>query len=328
MTIHSAIAGQRRDIAADITAKILSELEQGVLPWRKPWDGARTGLALPRRSNGEPYRGVNVVMLWSAATAKGYRSPYWLTLKQANQFGAFVRKGERGELVVYYGRATKERKNDNGDSVEDSFRFLKCYTAFNAEQTEGLDARFFPQPIEQEIMPIATHETWYAGLDIPRILTQDIACYIPSKDVIGMPPLAAFDSREDYAATLNHEAVHATGAAHRVGRDMSKRFSQHALAAEELVAEIGASILGAHLSLPPEHLHDHASYIGHWMKLLKDDKRAFLAAAAQAQSAVDWLLAKSPVSTERIQADDAVAREAFDVGGVTARRGSPTAALS
>ena len=94
------------------------------------------------------------------------------------------------------------------------------------------------------------------------------------------------------------------------------------------VAEIGASILGAHLSLPPEHLHDHASYIGHWMKLLKDDKRAFLAAAAQAQSAVDWLLAKSPVSTEHDSADDAAAREAFDVSAVTARRASPTAALS
>lgn len=109
-----------------------------------------------------------------------------------------------------------------------------------------------------------------------------------------MPPVAAFDTVEDYAATLNHESVHATGAAHRVGRDMSKRFSGHALAAEELVAEIGASILGAHLSLPPQHIHDHASYIGHWMKLLKDDKRAFLTAAAQAQTAVDWLLSKSP----------------------------------
>ncbi len=92
---------------------------------------------------------------------------------------------------------------------------------------------------------------------------------------------------------MNHEAVHATGAAHRVGRDMSKRFSTHALAAEELVAEIGASILGAHLSLPPGHLSDHASYVGHWMKLLKDDKRAFLSAAAQAQTAVDWLLEKA-----------------------------------
>ena len=131
-------------------------------------------------------------------------------------------------------------------------------------------------------------------LVIKRIRTENIACYIPSKDVIAMPPIAAFDTAEDYAATLNHESVHATMAPHRVGRDMGKRFTARALAAEELVAEIGASLLGAHLHLPPHHIHDHASYIGHWMKLLADDKRAFLTAAAQAQLAVDWLLAKSP----------------------------------
>ena len=298
MNVQSARDGARRDIAAAITAKILAELDKGVMPWRKPWDGARTGLALPRRSNGEAYRGVNVIMLWSAATAKGFRSPYWLTLKQANQFGGSIRKGERGELVVYYGRATKTRSNDKGEAIEDSFRFLKCYTAFNADQTDGLDARFFPQTIDQEVMPLSSHEAWFAKLDIARITTNDMACYIPSKDMIGMPPLAAFDTVEDYAATLNHESVHATGATHRVGRDMSKRFSPHARAAEELVAEIGASILGAHLSLPPQHIHDHAAYIGHWMKLLQDDKRAFLAAAAQAQTAVDWLLTKSPVTRE------------------------------
>lgn len=65
------------------------------------------------------------------------------------------------------------------------------------------------------------------------------------------------------------------------------------------VAEIGASILGAHLNLPPDHLSDHASYIGHWMKLLQDDKRAFLSAAAQAQTAVDWLLERAGAYTNR-----------------------------
>jgi antirestriction protein ArdC len=164
---------------------------------------------------------------------------------------------------------------------------------FHGVALEGLPERFFPAPTATDILPIADHEGWFAKLNIKRILTQDIACYIPSKDVIGMPPLAAFDSPEHYAATLNHEAVHATGAAHRVDRDMGKRFSTHALAAEELVAEIGASILGAHLGPPPGHLSDHASYVGHWMKLLKDDKRAFLSAAAQAQTAVDWLLDKA-----------------------------------
>ncbi|MBI3438214.1 MAG: ArdC family protein [Proteobacteria bacterium] len=80
--------GARRDVAADITAKILAELESGVLPWRKPWDGARTGLALPRRATGETYRGVNVIILWSAALERGYISPYWLTFNQAVKLGA------------------------------------------------------------------------------------------------------------------------------------------------------------------------------------------------------------------------------------------------
>lgn len=293
MTTHQARGG-RRDVASDITAKILADLEAGVMPWRKPWDGARTGLVLPRRATGESYRGVNVIILWSAVMERGYASPYWLTFNQAMKLGAHVRKGERGEIVAYYGQATRKRRDEAGSEVEDAFRFLKWYVVFSADQIDNLPARFHPAPVEPGMTPIGAHEGWFQRLEIARILTRDLACYIPSRDVIGMPPIAAFDSPEDYAATLNHESVHATMAAHRVGRDMGKKFSQHALAAEELVAEIGASLLGAHLRLPPHHIHDHASYLGHWMKLLAHDKRAFLAAAAQAQTAVDWLLAKSP----------------------------------
>jgi antirestriction protein ArdC len=108
-------------------------------------------------------------------------------------------------------------------------------------------------------------------------------------------------------SSLNHESVHATMAPHRVGRDMGKRFDAHALAGEELVAEIGAGLLGAHLHLPPHHIHDHAAYIGHSMKLLADDKRAFLTAAAQAQLAVDWLLAKSPAPGGEVEDVDVAA---------------------
>ncbi len=290
--LDETLSAKRRDIAGEITARILAELDRGVMAWRKPWDGARAELGLPRRYNGQIYRGVNVVMLWSAAAARGYRSPFWLTLRQANQLGGVIGKGERGELVVYYGRAEKARTDDN-EACPHVFRFLKYYIAFNADQIRGLPEKFYGRLGPTTIASLAAHERWFSELDIKRVLTQKTACYIPSDDVIGMPPIEIFDSAEDYAATLNHESVHATMAAHRVGRDMAKRFCKHARAAEELVAEIGASILGAHLHLPPGHIYDHAAYIGHWMTLLSDDKRAFLAAAAHAQSAVDWLLAKS-----------------------------------
>jgi len=306
MTSQRARAGARRDVAAEITAKILVELEAGVMPWRKPWDGARTGVALPRRATGETYRGVNVILLWSAAIERGYASHYWLTFNQAVKLGAQVRKGERGEVVVYYGQGTRKRFDEAGGEVEDAFRFLKWYVVFSADQIDNLPARFHPEPVAPSLAPLSVHEAWFKKLEIARIATRDIACYIPSKDVIGMPPIGAFDTAEDYAATLNHESVHATMAPHRVGRDMGEKFSEQGIAAEELVAEIGASLLGAHLRLPPHHIHDHASYIGHWMKLLANDKRAFLTAAAQAQIAVDWLMAKSP-SPFAVEEDDVAA---------------------
>jgi len=283
-----------RDIARDITDKILASLAAGVLPWRKPWDGARTAPALPRRASGEYYRGINIVMLWHAGVAHGYGSPYWLTFGQAMKLGAHVRKGERGQAVVYYGSATRSRRDSAGAEIEERFRFLKSYVAFNAGQIEGLPERFYATAPIEAPLPLAGHEAWFDKLAIARILSRDIACYIPSRDVIAMPPLAAFNSAQDYAATLNHEAVHATAAPHRVGRDLSKRYDQHEVAVEELIAEIGAAILGAHLGLAPAHIHNHAAYIGSWMQVLNDDKRAFLFAAAQAQRAVDWLLAKSP----------------------------------
>jgi antirestriction protein ArdC len=283
----------RRDVAADITAHILASLEAGVMPWRRPWDGARTGPALPRRVTGECYRGVNVVTLWHASAARNYASPYWLSFNQAAKLGAHVRKGERGQPVVYYGAAKRTEMSNDGAAVETTFRFLRSYIAFNADQIEGLPERFYPTSYAAPALPLRAHEDWFAGLEIERILTRDVACYIPSRDVIGMPPIAAFDSADSYAATLNHESVHATAAPHRVGRDLSRRYEQ-TIAAEELVAEIGAAILGAHLGLPPDHIFNHAAYIESWMSILKSDDRAFLHAAAQAQKAVDWLLAKSP----------------------------------
>ncbi len=205
MTTEHVRSGARRDVAAEITSKILAELQAGVMPWRKPWDGARTGIALPRRVTGETYRGVNVILLWSAAIERGYLSPYWLTFNQAVKLGAQVRKGERGEIVVYYGQGTRKRMDEGGAEVEDAFRFLKWYVVFSADQIDNLPARFHPEPVAPSMAPMAMHEAWFERLEIARIVTRDIACYIPSKDVIGMPPIAAFDTGEDYAATLNHE---------------------------------------------------------------------------------------------------------------------------
>jgi antirestriction protein ArdC len=308
MIPHSGDAAVRRDIAADITAKIIADLERGVLPWKKPWNGDRAGgpPGLPLRANGAPYRGVNVVLLWSRAADAGFRARHWCSFRQALALGAHVRKGEKGESVVYYGRMQRTRTDQHGDAVEDSVRFLRAYTVFNADQIEGLPEGYAVDEVTTgSVRPISEHEAWFSSLDIQRIATRDQAFYSPGRDVIGMPPIDVFDGADLYAQTLNHECVHATGARHRVGRDFSRRYGDHAYHVEEICAELGAAYLGAHLGLPPGHLHDHSSYIGDWIALMKRDRRAFFDAAAKAQAAVDWLLIKS----------GGVAPEIADAGG-------------
>ena len=78
-----------RDVYSRITNKIIADLEQGVRPWMKPWnaDHAAGRITRPLRHNGISYKGINVVMLWSASVAKGYACPFWLTFKQALESG-------------------------------------------------------------------------------------------------------------------------------------------------------------------------------------------------------------------------------------------------
>ena len=133
-----------RDVYSRITGKIIADLEQGIRPWHRPWsaDHAAGRITRPLRHNGIPYKGINVVMLWSAAVTKGYACPLWLTFKQAIELGGHVRKGETGELVVYADRITRTETGDNGESTEREIPFMKGYIVFNAEQCEDLPAQY------------------------------------------------------------------------------------------------------------------------------------------------------------------------------------------
>ena len=129
-----------RDVYSRITDKICVELERGVRPWFRPWNAEHAAgrITRPLRWNGIAYRGINVVMLWSAAAAKGYACPLWLTFKQALDLGGHVRKGETGELVVFAGSITRAAIDDEGEATEREIPFLKGYTVFNAEQCDRL----------------------------------------------------------------------------------------------------------------------------------------------------------------------------------------------
>lgn len=282
------------DLYTRITSRIVAELEQGVRPWLKPW-GATSGspVTRPLRHNGEPYRGINVLTLWGEAMTKGYASSTWMTYRQAAEFGAQVRKGEHGSLVVFADRFTRTETSDNGEDVERHIPFLKGYIVFNCEQIDGLPERYLSAARSAATQPVARDaaaEAFFAATGAEIRHGGDRAYYAPGPDFIQMPPFQAFRDAESYFETLGHECIHWTSHRSRLDRSFGqKRWGDEAYAVEELVAELGSAFLCADLGLSPEPRPDHASYIASWLTVLKNDKRAIFSAAAHAERATAFL---------------------------------------
>lgn len=289
-----------RDVYSRITNKIIADLEQGVRPWMRPWsaDHAAGRITRPLRHNGIPYKGINVVMLWSASVVKGYACPLWLTFRQAQELGGNIRKGEHGELVVYANSITRTETDEKGEETEREIPFMKGYTVFNAEQCENLPAHYSAKA-EPPALPLMQRceaaDRFFAatGVDLRHGGTR--AFYAEGPDYVQMPPFETFKDAESYAATLTHELVHATKHEKRLARDMGRvRWGDEGYAREELVAELGAAFLCADLGITPEVREDHAAYIATWLTVLKMDKRFIFTAAAHAQRAADYLHGLQP----------------------------------
>jgi antirestriction protein ArdC len=285
----------KTDIYQKITDRIACELEKGVRPWHQPWnvEHAAGRITRPLRGNGIPYRGVNVLVLWSAAMEKGYAAPIWMTFKQATELKANVRKGERGSLVVYADKIIRAETNaKTGEEAERAIPFLKGYTVFNVEQIDGLPEHFYAEPAPRTgtIERIERAETFLTNTGATVRHGGAKAYYNISQDFVQMPPFESFQDAERYYATRAHEMTHWTRHKARLDRDFGrKRFGDEGYAMEELVAELGSAFLSADLELMPEVREDHASYIASWIKVLKDDKRAIFTAASHAQRAADYL---------------------------------------
>jgi antirestriction protein ArdC len=301
----------KADVYQRITDQIVSELEKGVRPWLKPWNAEHAAgrITRPLRGNGIPYKGINVLVLWSAAMEKGYAAPVWLTFKQATELKANVRKGERGSLVVYADKIIRTETNTaTGEEAERAIPFMKGYTVFNVEQIDGLPEHFYakPAPRVDTIERIDRAESFFAGTGVTIRHGGTMAYYNVSQDFVQMPPFECFRDAEGYYATLADETVHSTRHKSRLDRDFGrKRFGDEGYAMEELVAELGSAFLSSDLELTPELREDHASYISSWVKILKDDKRAIFTAASHAQRAADFLHGLQKPLLDAAQADAA-----------------------
>ncbi|ESZ32884.1 ArdC family protein [Mesorhizobium sp. L2C066B000] len=286
----------RVDIYAKITDRIVADLQKGVRPWVKPWSVANTTgrITRPLRHNGLPYQGINTLLLWSEAVARGFVSPVWMTFKQSAELGGHVRKGETGSMVVYASRFTRTETDAHGEEVERGIPFLKAYTVFCADQIEGLPPHYHaaPQPAADPVQRIEHADRFFDNTGAVVRYGGDKAYYSPSSDHVQLPSPEFFRDMASFVATRAHETLHWTSAPHRLNRDLSRYHKDRTdRAREELLVELGAAMLCADLDIVPElePRPDHAAYIQGWASLLGSDKRAIFQAAAHAQRAVNYL---------------------------------------
>jgi antirestriction protein ArdC len=283
----------RRSLYAEVTSRVIAELEAGRLPWVQPWDSAACGCTMPHNAGtGRRYSGINVLILWAAVIQGGYSSQRWLTYRQAQAAGGNVRRGERGTVVCYADRFTpkgEEARAQDEDRDARQVAFLKRFTVFNVDQCEGLPEALTGTPdlpAEVDILPQVQALIDASGADF-RIGGGE-AYYSPGADYVAVPPPAAFPEPINWYRTALHELGHWTGHHSRLDRDQRGGFGGADYAREELVAELASAFACASLSINPTVRH--ADYVGSWLAVLREDEKAIFRAASAASKAADFLL--------------------------------------
>jgi len=275
-----------------ITDQILTKLDQGVVPWRKPWN-AESGSPKNLISK-KPYRGINPLML----SCSGFASPWWLSFRQIKQSGGKVLKGQKGTPVIFWKFLDKEIEKENGEAEIRKIPMLRYYLVWNLEQTEGINPKKIPTAETREDMdPIEAAEAIVAGMpNAPEILFMGTqACYSPGQDQVWIPKAKYFHTQEEYYSAIFHELTHATGHKNRLNRPgITERiqFGSENYSKEELVAEMGSAMLCGIAGIENSTIDNSAAYIDGWRKKISEDPKLVILAAAQAQKAADHILGR------------------------------------
>jgi antirestriction protein ArdC len=297
-----------------VTDQILEKLQQGTVPWQKPWKGGQRPTNLV---SGKPYRGINVLLLGTA----GFASPYWLTFKQITDLGGHLKvlpederaegdkskTGQKTTLVVFW-QMLKVTDKETGDPK--TIPMLRYYRVFNLEQTEDVrvpKGRISDEP-EIAIDPIEAAEAIIANYPNPPKIVEagDEAWYTADRDLVNLPPRKLFDTADEFYATAFHELGHSTGNKDRLDRLEPAFFGSHKYGREELVAEITAAFLAAEAGIETTQ-DNNAAYLAGWVRTIKEDIKAVVVAAGQAQKAADHIQGRTSAEATEPEPEQAVA---------------------
>lgn len=295
MSEHSK--SSRADIYTRITNEIIAAMDGGPFEFAMPWHHDGSPIVRPINVvSGKPYRGVNTLALWAAGAGLGFGSGLWGTYKQWSQRGAQVRKSERASTIIFWKSADENPATSDETTEPDQRRsriIARGYSVFNADQVEGFE---FPEtPVLAESERNEQADAFLAALGIDIAIGGHEAFYRPSTDSVHLPDFERFRDAASFYAVAIHECGHATGAKHRLDRDLKGRFGTQTYAAEEICVELASGFVLADLGIAHHPRDDHAAYISSWLELLKDDPRAIFTAASKAQQIADWMQGQQKV---------------------------------
>ena len=283
-----------------ITERIIKKMEQGIVPWRKPWSGSANSGAYNVVSK-QPYSLINQLLL-------NHDSGY-LTFKQVKQLKGTVNKGAKSEIVVFWkqyntGEVLKDKNgNDlltrNGEKQYKTIPLLRYYNVFWVGDTSLADKYLNDEKRPKPVEPLAEAEKVISNylkhnteLKIKRDKPSDEAYYTPTGDYIVLPCLAQYRNPNEFYSTAFHEMTHSTGAKHRLDRlNMQAHFGNEEYSKEELVAEIGSAYLMSYCGIETDDTFKNSiGYLQSWIRALKNDPKMIVFASAQSEKAVNYIL--------------------------------------
>ena len=272
------------DIYAAVTDRIIAQLEQGVIPWQKPWISAGKAIS---HATGKPYSLLNQMLL--------QHSGEYITFKQCQEAGGKVKKGEKAHIVVFW-KWIEQEDEETGETKE--VPFLRYYNVFHIDQCEGISAKYTTEaafPDGASTVETAQEIIYdYLGREGVKLSHSegDRAFYRPATDEVVLPMRKQFVSTAEYYSTVFHELTHSTGHPSRLNRlNRAAFFGTEEYIKEELVAEIGAAVLVNHCGLESSSsFRNNTAYIQNWLSVLRGDKRFIISAAGKAEKAVNLIL--------------------------------------
>jgi antirestriction protein ArdC len=300
-----------KDAYQRVTDEVIKLLEKGEIVWQRGWN--QTGL--PKNvTTGNPYKGWNAFWLNFATVINNYKTPYFLTFKQAEQAGGRIKAGAKGHLITYCDRVKSKKNKVRKDpetgqesSEQTTYYMMKTHWVFNLDQTDGITCPEVEKLYRTDAEKIEACEKIIDEMpQRPEIKHGgDFAYYVPSDDYVQLPPFEQFKTNEGYYSVAFHELAHATGHQSRLNRGelvMSTRFGSPVYSKEELTAEFTAAFLCGFCGIQLAVIENSAAYIKGWLSKLKDDKTFLLKAASQAQRAADFILNNRPEKEQELEA--------------------------